>query len=217
MGYALLTVCVLGIANAAHANDGFLIVLHARTPSGTGSCAEVDLPDCGSILPITQVAANTEFRLYIFIDRYTGINAVLTAFQWPADWVCDPDSEPPITFGCRGATQAYAHEPQNPGGPLDGTLATVFDCFSGPGLAAISRIDFLSGAGGCLTQVNPVQGTGRIELLDCLNKSTTLDATEPGADCRLGSICVGTPGRDPCNCFPVVEEATWGSVKATYR
>jgi hypothetical protein len=208
---------VLCFATIAQANTHFSVVLHARTPGGTGTCTATGVPNCTNIRPTTQVAADTEFRLYIFINNYTALGAMQTAFAWPADWVCDPDGEPPITFGCRGTTQAYAHEPVNPGGPIDGTLATAFDCFTGPGLAAIGRIDFLSGAAGCLTQVNPAQGTRRVEVLDCQNNSTTIDADTSFGQLRLGAICVGTPGRDACDVHPAVEPATWGSIKATYR
>jgi len=219
MRYAPVATCLLALcfATIAQANVNSAVVLHARTPAGTGACTGTGVPNCTTILPTTQVAPNTEFRLYIFINQYTALGAMQTAFAWPADWMSTPSGEPPITFGCRGTTQAYAHEPVNPGGPLDGTLATAFDCFTGPELAAIGRIDFLSGAGGCLTQINPAQGTGRVEVLDCQNNSTTFDASNAMEQMRLGMICVGNPGRDSCNFMSVVEEATWGSVKATYR
>jgi hypothetical protein len=219
MRYALGAICLTAfcLASAAEANNNFTVVLHARTPSGSGTCTVADLPDClpAGVQPTTQVSPG-EFRLYIFINNYTDLFAMQTAFAWPGDWTADPDGEAPITFGCRGATQAYAHEPQNPGGPFDGTLATAFDCFAGPGLAAIGRVDFLAGASGCLTQVNPLQGTGLVEALDCLNRSVTIDANTPQGQQRLGSICVGAPGVNACVGVPV-EPATWGKIKSSYR
>jgi hypothetical protein len=215
MRCAPVAICllVLCLATTARANDNFTIVLHVRIPAGTGACTAAGLPNCAGIRPTTQVAANTEFRLYIFINNHTTLGAMLTAFQWPADWSCDPDGESPIFFPCRGGKSAYW--PTNPGGPYYGMLAFAFDCITNPALAAIGRIDFFAGAGGCLEQLNPI--TGRVEVLDCQNNSTTLDATTPQGQSRLGSICVGARGRDACDAVTPVEPSTWGSVKATYR
>jgi hypothetical protein len=218
MRYAPVAICLMALclATVAQANSNFTVVLHARVPAA-GTCTVTGIFDCTTIRPTTMVAANTEFRLYIAVQNYSSLGAMQTALAWPGDWMSTPSGEPPITFGCRGTTQAYAHEPVNPGGPLDGTLATAFDCFTGPGVGMIGRIDFLSGAGGCLTQVNPTQGSGRVEVLDCQNNSTTLDAnTQPGS-LRVGSICVGTPGRDACDPVVAVEPTTWGKIKNSYQ
>jgi hypothetical protein len=221
MRYAPGAICLLALclASVAEANQNFTVVLHARIPSGTGTCTVAGLPDClpppGGIDPVTLVVPG-EFRLFIFVNNYSELLAFQTAFAWPADWMSTPIGEPPITFGCRGTTQAYAHEPVNPGGPTDGTLATAFDCFTGPGLAAIGRIDFLAGAAGCLTQVNPEQGSMKVEVLDCSNGSTTIDASTVEGQLRLGSICVGAPGVNACQPLPV-EPATWGKIKNSYR
>lgn len=40
----------------AWANQKFRVVLHARTPSGIGSCTETDLPNCTSSQPRTVIA-----------------------------------------------------------------------------------------------------------------------------------------------------------------
>lgn len=222
MRYAPVAFCLLalGLATVAEANQNFTVVLHARTPAGTGACTVAGLPNClpapGGIRPTTTITAATEFRAYIFVNNYTNIQGLQVAYAWPADWSVDPDGEPPITFGCR-ANQLFASEPQNPGGPSAGTLATAFDCFNGPALCIVARIDFLSGASGCLTQVNPNQGSGRVEIVDCANASTTLDASvDPGRQ-RVGSICVGQGGQDACDPITPVEPATWGRIKASYR
>jgi hypothetical protein len=217
MRYALgaILVLALGMTSMAEANQNFTVVLHARTPAGTGACTAPDLPDCVGVLPTTQITPATEFRLYIFVNNYTELFAFQTSFTWPADWSVDPDAEPPVVFGCRG-NQLNASEPANPGGPLLGTIATAFDCFTGPGLAAIARIDFLSGATGCLIQTNPTQGTQMVEVLNCTNASTVLDATLPENAGRLGSICIGSNGVDAC-AGQAVEPSTWGGIKASYR
>ena len=217
MRYAPVAICLMALclATVAQANSNFTVVLHARVGT-TGTCTQAGIFNCVDILPITTVPAGTDFRLYIAVNNHLALGAMQTGFAWPADWMSTPSGEPPITFGCRGTTQAYAHEPQNPGGPVDGTLATAFDCFMGPGLALIGRIDFLSGASGCLTQINPAQGTGRVEVLDCQNNSTTIDASGQG-QLRLGEICVGTPGRQACHGPVAVEPTTWGKIKSSYQ
>jgi len=221
MRCAPLVICLLALylATLAEADPEFKVVLHARTPAGSGRCDAADLPDCANIRPTTQVVPNTEFRLYIFAKDFgsDGIHAFQTGFDLPGDWKCDPDDKPPLVWGCHIGN--YVHMPMNPGGPLDGTLAyAFFDCFQGIGFAPIARIDFLAGAGGCLTQINPIQGTQRVEILTCQFKSLLLDASDPVEQLHIGSICAGIPGRDACDPMStVVEPATWGSVKATYR
>jgi hypothetical protein len=203
------------LASAAQANQNFTVVLHARTPSGLGSCTVADLPTCqtGSD-PVTQIAASIDFRAYIFVNNYTNIQALQTCFVWPADWHIAPNG-PPSVFGCR-ANQLNASEPADPGGPSAGTLATAFDCVTGPTMTPIARIDFQAGAGGCLTQVNPAQGTMRIEVVDCLNASTSFDASDPLNLPRLGTICIGANGINACGPLPV-EAATWGRIKASFK
>jgi hypothetical protein len=219
MRYAPVAICLLALclATVAEANSQFTSVLHARVPAGIGACTQAGLPTClAGSRPVTQLAAGADFRLYLFVNNYTQIQAMQTGFAWPADWSVDPDGEPPVVFGCR-TNQLNASEPANPGGPQAGTLATAFDCFQGPALCLVARIDFLAGAGGCLNQINPAQGTARVEILDCSNVSTVIDANDPIGGMRLGSICVGTPGRDACDPVTPVQATTWGSIKASYR
>lgn len=140
------------LANAAEANDQFTVVLHARTPAGAGSCTEADVPNCQTIRPTTQVAAGADFRLYVFVNNYNDIQGLQTSFDWPADWIVDPDGEFPIIHGCRSGI--FCGD-DGPGNPVPRTLACAFDCVMGPQLTAIARIDFQSGASGCLIQVNP--------------------------------------------------------------
>ncbi len=210
----VLALGMVMLASVAEANQNFTVVLHARTPSGTGACTVADLPTCqaGSD-PVTQIAASIDFRLYIFVNNYTNIQAIQTSFTWPGDWLIAP-SGPPSVFGCRG-NQLNASEPAQPGGPSAGTLATAFDCVTGPAMTPIARIDFQAGASGCLIQTNPAQGSQQVEVVDCTNTSTRLDASNPVNLPRLGTICIGSAGVNACNPLPV-EPATWGAIKASF-
>jgi len=221
MRCASLVICLLTLcfATLAEADPEFKVVLHARTPAGSGRCDAADLPDCANIRPTTQVVPNTEFRLYIFVKDYgaDGVKGFSTAFDWPSDWHCDPDGKAPYVWECH--VGPYLHIPIDPGGPLDGALTQVFvDCVTEPSFLPIARIDFLAGSAGCLTLINPARGFGRVEVLNCLLDSYLIDASDPVQQLRLGSICVGSPGRDACDPMTtVVEPTTWGNVKATYR
>ncbi len=200
------------LASAAEANDQFTVVLHARIPSGTGTCTAAGLPNCRSIRPITQVAPATDFRLYLFLNNVESVIAMQTAFTWPVDWTLDPDHEPPIAFGCRPnmlCKESDGHPPMSYG--------CAWDCAQGPGPVIIVRFDFLAGASGCLTQLNPIQGSQRVEIWDCQGRVTLLDARDPIQQLRLGSICVGTPGWDACDPLMPVQAKTWGRIKGSYR
>jgi hypothetical protein len=229
MRYASVAICLLALclATVAEANNNskFTVVLHAGTPGG--GCSATGVPDCAAVQPVTTVAPGTEFRLYILVNNYTELQAMQTCLSWPADWLINPAGEPTLSFPCAvGATAG--HEPQGDGqGPggneaVDGTYAASFNCITGPAVAKIVRIDFRSGASGCLTQINPAQGSGRVEIDDCAvnppgGNPTLLDASTAEGQARLGSICVGTPGHNACQAIVAVEPATWGRIKNSYR
>jgi hypothetical protein len=216
MHYAVISLLASSLlTNVAPANDQFTVVLHARTPGGFGTCTEAGLPDCKTIRPTTQVAAGADFRLYIFVNNYVGtLAAMQTAFEWPGDWLLDPDGKDPVTIGCQ--MHQIQLEPSNPGGPVNGTYVTAFDCIQGPSLAPITRMDFRAGMGGCLRQINPL-GNQQVQIVDCPGNSYFIDPSDPVQQRRLGSICVGTPGHDACDVLTTpVEPATWGRIKATY-
>lgn len=229
MRYALVAILLMavGTASVGEANQNFKVVLHARTGTASGSCTETDVPNCIDVLPRTQVAPGEAFRLYILVNDYVEFQAFQTCITWPADWVHNPNGEPPLTFPCT-VDPLWAHEPQGDGqGPngidaVDGTYAASFDCVTGPAVAVVVRIDFLAGQSGCLTQINPAQGSERIEIDDCASNPPGgnqffIDASTAEGQLRLGSICVGTPGRDTCDRATAVEPATWGHIKASYR
>jgi hypothetical protein len=219
MRYTLeaISLIALTFASVAGASEQFTIVIHARTPGGTGSCTAAGLPDCINVRPTIQIAGETGYRFYIFVNNYNDIQGLQTAFAWPSDWMFGLDGEPEPVYPCR-TNQVSHHIPHDPGGPNEGIYATTFDCFVGPGLAVIGRMDFLVyGTSGCLTQLNPNRGSGRVEILDCENRSYRIDASDPVQRSRLGSICAGTPGHDACDPLSTpIEPATWGRIKASY-
>lgn len=222
VGAICLLVLCFGSISESEANENFTIVLHARTPGGTGACSASDLPTCPppgepGIRPTTQVAAGASFCLYIFVNNYTDIQALETAFAWPADWKADPDGKDPSFIGCR-SNEIVVAEPRNPGGSTSGILATAFDCVTGPELCLLGHVDFVAGQSGCLTQVNsPVGDREGVALHDCQNQTVLIDARWGAGQIRLGSICVGHPGQDACNPLTPVEPSTWGRIKASYQ
>lgn len=229
MRYTLGMVLLLaiGVAPVAEANQNFSVMLHARTGAGIGGCQESDVPNCIDVHPRVQVAPGERFRLYILVNNYTEFQAFQTCITWPADWVHNPDGEETLTFPCTG-DPLWGHEPQGDGqGPngndaVDGTYAAAFDCVTGPAVAVVVRIDFQAGQGGCLTQINPAQGSEKVEIDDCAinppgGNQFFIDASTPGGQLRLGSICVGIPGHNTCAMATAVEPATWGHIKDSYR
>ncbi len=220
MRYAPVAICLLALcfATVAEANHQFTLPIHARTGIGVGACTATDLPNCTTVSPRISVNPGELFRMFLFcnnIEQAQGIQGLQTAFTWPADWVLDPDGEPPVVLGCR-TNQLNASEPSGPGSQF-GTLATAFDCFNTGTFVAIARIEFQAGAAGCLAQLNPVQGSGRVEIVDCSNQSSFIDSNDAIGQLRLGRICVGGGGNDACRPPVAVEPATWGKIKASYH
>lgn len=219
-----VVIFAIGMASVAEADYGFTVVLHARTGIGSGSCTESDVPNCYNVHPRIQVAPGERFRLYILVNNYTEFQSFQTCLIWPDDWVFNPDGEVPFSFPCTANT-LLGHEPQGNGdSAVDGTFAASFDCITGPAIAKIVRIDFQAGQGGCLIQINPAQGSQRVEIDDCATdppggNPSYIDASTAQGRLHLGSICVGMQGFDAC--YPrdgtAVEPATCGRIKASYR
>ncbi|MGH9146625.1 MAG: hypothetical protein ACRD1Q_07945, partial [Vicinamibacterales bacterium] len=109
--------------------------------------------------------------------------------------------------------------PHDPGGPTEGTIATVFDCVQMPGLVVVGRLEFLSGSSGCLKQVNSSYPFGD-HVLDC---SLGVDLADPDTQAgRFGRVCVNSGGIVACDlglppCAVPVETMTWGRIKGQYK
>ncbi len=166
--------------------------------------------DCQSVRPQVTVPPDTTIVVYWLLANYARADVVQTAFQWPADWS--------LLFGLwgiafRGATPAVA--PQNPGGPIVGTIGYVFlDCLAGPGLDVLGRMTFQTGLQRLLVLTLP-RHPGGITVMDCNMEMDTIDPDREPA--RLGSICVGTAGVDACDRLTATTDKTWGAIKATFH
>jgi hypothetical protein len=193
-------------------NPNFTLPLHAA--EGTGNPCSGYLPvDCLGHRPAVNVAADSPVTVYLLLMNYDNVHALETAFAWDAGWVFMGGA-----WDCQ-VNQIFAVQPHDPGGPTAGTIATAFNCINGPALAVIGRMFFLSGANGCLRQVESTYPDGTA-VLDCTNAQLDyIDANTPEGQQRLGRICVGTGGRDACDPTQTTatEPATWGTIKATYR
>jgi hypothetical protein len=113
-----------------------------------------------------------------------------------------PNGDGTHWLGCRsGELTATVPDPNTNGGPKSGTIATAFDCVTGPALVLIGRMDFLTGSSGCLSQVQSVYPLGN-HVLDCSNGA---DYANPGNPCdvlRFGRVCVSSGGIDGCDPRP---------------
>lgn len=193
-------------------NPNFTLPLHAVP--GIGNPCSGYLPvDCIGNRPVVSVTANSPITVYLLLMNFNDVTAMETAFEWDAGWILAGGA-----WDCQ-VDQIFAVEPHDPGGPVAGTIATAFDCVSGPALAVIGRLFFQSGPSGCLRQVQSTYPDG-IAVVDCGNPmgEDFIDANTPEGQARLGRICVGSGGHDACGPqTTAVDPATWGAIKASYR
>jgi PKD repeat protein len=84
----------------------------------------------------------------------------------------------------------FVLQPEGTGGPVDGSLAMVFDTITGGKTAVIGSMLFIANASGCLTQVDSAwpSGTHVVNILE----------SDRIALWQRGSICVGAGGVDAC-------------------
>lgn len=220
MRYASVAICLfaLCLATVAEANSNFTVPLHAGLEGASCTSAASVTCELGNPAgaPRVNIAPGEAFRLFILVNNYTELQAFQTALVWPADWTVNPDG---VQSPCTAGT-FVAHDPVAPGGPTDGTYAAAFNCITGPAVARIHRVDFIAGATGCISQTNPTQGSGFVEIDDCATdppggNPTYIDANT--GQNRLGKICVGAGGFDACRGPVPVEAATWGKIKNTYK
>lgn len=189
-------------------NPQFVLPLHAvLAPSA--ECGAYLPVDCGEHRPAISVPANTEIVVYLFVARYVQIAGVQTAFAWDAGWDLVQGS-----WECAPG-QVSATVPAAPGGPIAGALTTAFDCTSRPALAVIGRWRFVTGESGCLSQVQPNYPFG-IHVVACDEARDAVAADPFEESSRLGKICVGAGGVDPCQPIYPVTPATWGRIKASF-
>jgi hypothetical protein len=196
----LMALLCLG-SNALAVNDATSLVLHAVETS-FGLCTVAPCPDAA-----VDIGVGPTYAFYLLINNHENVAGVQTAFDWPTAW--------PVLFGlwdCQG-NQVNGTTPTAPG-PQTGTIASAFDCVTGPEQAVIGRIHVSATTEGCFSQVMSSFPFGN-HVVSCQNEVTEVDM-----EC-WGSVCAGTgaPGVDACPpCEPIpVEPTTWGSIKAQYN
>jgi PKD repeat protein len=175
--------------------------LHAE--SGCGDCS---IPiDCLGLRPTVNILPNTTTSIHLIAANFNALAAVQTAFEWDSGWTLLGSF-----FACVPG-QVTAVVPVPPGGATAGTVATTFNCVTGGSMLVIGRLLMISGATGCLNQVQSSY-PGGIHVVDCNFGSNSITSAA-----LLGRICVGSGGYDACVPVIPVRPATWGQVKATYR
>ena len=216
--FALVVGVLLGVPSAAQAQfEHYLtsISLHAVVGSNS-TCSDMEHVNCCYEPPDYQspnasVPPATEITVYVILTEVLcydglGLRGVQTAFEWDPSWTFIGSD-----WNCQ-ANQLFATAPHAPGGPREGTIATVFDCASGPHSFVIGKLHFITGATGCLQQVTPDFPFG-IHFLDC--DGVPHGISLPHDYFRIGSVCVGG-GSNACWDPGPVEYTTWGKIKAQY-
>lgn len=213
---ALTAAAVLGALLAtsppafAGPNPSFTLPLHAVIAS-TGTCSGYLPVDCSSTRPNVSVPPDTEILVFVFVADYNDVGGVQTAFAWDPGWQLLESA-----WNCQPG-QLSARVPEEPGGATAGAIATAFTCVSGPALAPIGRMWFLTGASGCLRHVAPAYPF-LIHVTDCSGHGRDIIEGQAEVDCATGRICVGEGGQDACQrCYGAVAPATWGRIKASYE
>ena len=204
---AFLATCA-ATAAVAGLNPNFTLPLHAKV-SSIEPCDGYLPVDCRTVLPNVSAPAGGPVAVFLFVSNYAELSGVQTAFQVDGSWI--------FLFGlwdCQ-PVQLNARTPAPPFGPTAGSIAIAFNCLPGPLLAVIGRMFFMlnTNANGCLEQVQSSYPFG-ICVIDC---QLALDQILSGQETRLGKVCVGAGGYDPCVQATAVEAATWGRIKAQYR
>lgn len=228
MRYALMVTAalasLLGSVASAGLNPDFTLPLHAR--AGFLGCTAQPVANCTTVPVNTTVEAGGTATIYFMLANFVRSNGVQLAYVWPNDWLladcfgeCRSGQICPFFCGC--GPDPSCNDPDAPpghcGGPTQGRLATVFNCFTPTGAAIyIGRLQFEPvGAGGCFSIIEPHPNFPHgIHVIDCQQGH---DQIQPNEIMRLGRICVGSGGHDACPRVVPVETATWGNIKSSYR
>jgi hypothetical protein len=191
----------------AGANPNFTLPLHAKV-SQFEPCTGYLPVDCMGVRPTVQVESGQPVTIFLFVANYTQIAGLQTAFEVDPSWT--------YAFGLWDCTPTgfFDVSPFPPFGPTHGTLSGAFLCVTSGSLLPIGRMFFVAGTG-CVGQVESSFPHG-IHAMDCQQEYDRILPDEPGQRARLGKVCVGPGGHDPCAEATTVAAATWGRIKATY-
>jgi hypothetical protein len=209
MNSGLLLPCALGLflistTALAGPNPNFRLPLHV-VESFWAPCEDYLPVDCLGTRPATAAIPNHPAVIYLLVFNHTGIAGLQAGLEWDPSWTWSF-----ALFDCLpGQLEGIF-----PDGPTTASGSTAFNCLQGPALAAIGRITFQVGHSGCLKFRQPAYTLG-IAALACTSQEVDqiTDADSP----RLGRVCVGSGGHDPCDAAVPVEPSTWGEIKSTFR
>ena len=176
----VLIVPTIGLADD---NAQTVLALHAVV-SDAGVCGIED--PCGEgRSPNVEVEVGARIAVYLLLYNYHAVAGVQTAFEWQP-WT--------FLFGiwdsCRG-NQVVGTTPREPGGVLDGTLTTAFDCIGGGTTAVVGILHFLVTAPGCLLLIDSDLPFGT----HIVDHEHTVTPVFPE---NRGTICAGHQGVDAC-------------------
>ncbi len=154
--------------------------------------------------PQVNIAPNSNVTTYVMLRNYDNVIVMQTAFDWDGwtfvdgVWSCLPG-------------QQVSDAPFGNGGPLEGSLATMFDCLTGGTTMVVGSMNLIAAGQGCLTQVESALPFGTYVTSCSFEQDAVL------SDDR-GTICVSSGGHDACGPLSTtVEPTTWGAVKAQFR
>ncbi len=151
------------------------------------------------------VKPGTMHGVYVLARNHQQLCGVQWALDWPPEWQFLF-----AIWGCQeGQLYAWPPMPQGPG-PWNGSVASAFNCVSGPATAVIGFIVMVPSSG-CLAIIESAF-PGGTHALSPTWEPDPIDAS------RRGRVCVGPGGLNTC--LPPaspVEGVTWGQIKSTYR
>jgi hypothetical protein len=210
MRYAPLAVAVVALLMAANPssaeNEETTLPLHVVIPLFP-QCSDAGDP-CATDSMNLDTETSSFPNVFLLARNHQNLRGVQTAIDWTGfvlvgqNWACQSNQ--------LAATLPNA---ASSGGPLDGTVATVFDNIVGPDTAVIGFMTFQPGVpGSCIRQVESVFDSGTHVLSDTLGVTAVTVANR-------GQVCAGPGGLSTCEPDGVipVESTTWGAIKGQYR
>ncbi len=116
---ALAVILAFSMGTALGANENLTLVLDAR-PTDISACGVEGI--CDGVDPVTQVAPQESYYVRMLVRHIdTDLAAVFCAFDWDPSWNFVASA-----WSCAGPQMGEV-SPDGPG-PMDGSLALLFDC-----------------------------------------------------------------------------------------
>ena len=204
---ALALVALLAAVTPSWAvNEDTTLPLHV-VPTFPAFCTSPGDPCADGTINLDTSTADLFPTVFLLMRNHEIVLIVQTAFEWTGftmvgqEWFCQSNQ-----------LAVSVPDPTSTGGPIDGTMATVFDPIVGPKTAVIGYMLFLPGTpGSCVRQVESGFELGT-------HVRSELFIITPVAPENRGSVCAGPGGVDTCEpAVTPVEATTWGNIKGQYR